>query len=126
MPTSNENTGTQPSENNSSQTLEQNSLNLTQQADLEVDDEASELALREQLLKSMVTKRAAKNAGKINEKSAASSVASPGNSRAISPFAELGTRRGIQEVRNETTKAAKVCIDGFEPPPVNRIPLFAA
>ncbi|CAB4036718.1 Hypothetical predicted protein [Paramuricea clavata] len=104
-----ENTEIRPNENNTTQTLEQNSLNLTQQADLEVEDEASELALREQLLKSMVTKRAAKNAGKVNEKSAAASVASPSNSRAPSPFAEPGTRKGLQEVvKNEATKAAKV------------------
>jgi hypothetical protein len=115
--TAHENTEIRPNENNTTQTLEQNSLNLTQQADLEVEDEASELALREQLLKSIVTKRAAKNAGKVNEKSTASSVASPNNSRAPSPFAEPGTRKGLQEVvKSEATKAAKVlytCMDLF-------------
>ena len=109
--TSYENTDIQQSEERTTQVLEQSSLNQTQQAELEVDDEASELALREQLLKSMVTKRAAKNAGKINEKSATSLVSSPSNSRAASPFAEPGTRRGMQEaVQKESVKVAKVCM----------------
>ena len=85
---------------------------------MEVEDEASELALREQLLKSMVTKRAAKNASKVNEKSATSSVASPSTSRAASPFMEPSTRKDVQDVtRHEPTKApltsTKVCYDVF-------------
>ena len=101
------------SKNNSIETPEEDSVTGSQN-DLEVEDEASELALREQLLKSMVTKRAAKNAGKVNEKSATSSVASPSNSRAASPFMEPVSRKEIQETtRSEATKpvlsSAKVC-----------------
>lgn len=66
--------------------------------DLDIDDEASELALREQLLKSMVSKRAAKSAERITPKDATSSMTSPGNSGAASPFVESGARNAIHEV----------------------------
>ncbi|XP_028397201.1 zinc finger C3H1 domain-containing protein-like [Dendronephthya gigantea] len=77
-------------------TSEQNSPD-NNEADTDVEDEASELALREQLLKSMVSKRAAKSTGKASEKSVTSSVASPSNSRAASPFPGSDARREIQE-----------------------------
>ena len=51
----------------------------------EEDDEASVLALREQLLKSMVSKRAARSADKTNERSNEASTTS-NNSRAASPY----------------------------------------
>lgn len=86
------------------------------QADTDVEDEASELALREQLLKSMVNKRAAKSTDKVSKKNVTSSVSSPSNSRAASPFPESDTGKEIQEpfksdpVQRPNAMPVKVCI----------------
>ena len=113
LPTTCESREIQVNEITASKSTEDQSLN-DQQAEPEVEDEASVLALREEVLKSMVTKRAAKNAGKVSKTSIASSVASPSNSRASSPFPEFSTRKGMpdhiktEEIKPVSSTSSKV------------------